>query len=134
VSRGPKCPWLVPTPKGVPECELTTWVVCFDADSCLIYSLIPGLPTRPSTPFLELEAGSVPPSLNFPQLDFVKPSSGFHPVTWERVIVKFQPQTFIKSIERLLTHITLDGEIVVQNLMKKMKGIRLSKIFANISF
>jgi hypothetical protein len=37
VSRGPKCPWLVPTPKGVPECELTTWVVCFDADSSLIY-------------------------------------------------------------------------------------------------
>jgi len=37
VSRGPKCPWLVPTPKGVPECELTTWVVCFDANSCLIY-------------------------------------------------------------------------------------------------
>jgi len=36
VSRGPKCPWLIPTPKGVPECELTTWVVCFDADSCLI--------------------------------------------------------------------------------------------------
>jgi hypothetical protein len=28
----------------------------------------------------------VPPSLNFPQLDFVKPSSGFHPVTWERVM------------------------------------------------
>jgi hypothetical protein len=24
VSCGPKCPWLVPTPKGVPECELTT--------------------------------------------------------------------------------------------------------------
>jgi len=37
VSCGPKCPWLVPTSKGVPECELTTWVVCFDADSCLIY-------------------------------------------------------------------------------------------------
>jgi hypothetical protein len=36
-SCGPKCPWLVPTPKGVSECELTTWVVCFDADSCLIY-------------------------------------------------------------------------------------------------
>jgi hypothetical protein len=32
-----------------------------------------------------LEAGSVPPSLNFSQLDFVKPSSGFHLVTWERV-------------------------------------------------
>ncbi len=27
----------------------------------------------------------MPPSLNFPQLDFVKPSSGFHLVTWERV-------------------------------------------------
>jgi len=37
VSRGPKCPCLVPTPKGVPECELTTWVVCFDADSSSIY-------------------------------------------------------------------------------------------------
>ncbi len=37
VSRGPKCPWLVQTPKGVPECELSTWVVCFDADSSLIY-------------------------------------------------------------------------------------------------
>ncbi len=30
-------PWLVPTPKGVSECELTTWVVCFDVDSSLIY-------------------------------------------------------------------------------------------------
>jgi hypothetical protein len=37
VSCGPKCLWLVPTPKGVPECELTTWVVCFDANSSLIY-------------------------------------------------------------------------------------------------
>jgi hypothetical protein len=36
-----------------------------------------------------LEAGSVPPSLNFPQLNFVKPSSGFHPVTWERVKMVF---------------------------------------------
>jgi hypothetical protein len=42
-------------------------------------------------PFLELEPGSVPPSLNFPQLDFVEPSSGFHPVTWERVNQIIQP-------------------------------------------
>jgi hypothetical protein len=35
-SYGLKCPWLVPTLKGVPECELTTWVVCFCADSSLI--------------------------------------------------------------------------------------------------
>jgi hypothetical protein len=35
-SCGSKCPWLVPTPKGVLERELTTWVVCFDADSSLI--------------------------------------------------------------------------------------------------
>ncbi len=32
----------------------------------------------------------MPPSLNFPQLDLVKPSSGFHPVTWERVKTKAQ--------------------------------------------
>ncbi len=31
----------------------------------------------------------MPPSLNFPQLDFVEPSSGFHPVTWERVTITF---------------------------------------------
>jgi len=31
----------------------------------------------------------VPLSLNFPQLDFVKPLSGFHPVTWERVTEAF---------------------------------------------
>ncbi len=28
-SCGSKCPWLVPTQKVVPECELTTQVVCF---------------------------------------------------------------------------------------------------------
>jgi len=36
VSRGPKCPWLVPTPKGVPELWTNHFVVCFDADSSLI--------------------------------------------------------------------------------------------------
>ncbi len=35
-SYGPKCPWFVPTPKGVPECGLTTRVVYFCADSSLI--------------------------------------------------------------------------------------------------
>jgi len=35
-SCGPKCPWLVPTPKGVPESDLTTWVVWLCADSSLI--------------------------------------------------------------------------------------------------
>jgi hypothetical protein len=37
VSCGPKCPWLVPTPKGVPECELTTLWFVLDIDSSLIY-------------------------------------------------------------------------------------------------
>jgi hypothetical protein len=37
VSCGPKRPWLVPTPKGVPECELTTLWFVLDADSSLIY-------------------------------------------------------------------------------------------------
>jgi len=36
-SCGPKCPWLVPTPKGVPECELTLVWLVLDADSSLIY-------------------------------------------------------------------------------------------------
>jgi len=37
VSCGPKCPWLVPTPKGVPKCELTTLWFVSDAESSLIY-------------------------------------------------------------------------------------------------
>jgi len=36
-SCGPKCPWLVPTPKGVLEFELTTLWFVLDADSSLIY-------------------------------------------------------------------------------------------------
>jgi hypothetical protein len=31
-----KCPWLVPTPKGGPECELTLLWLVLDADSSLI--------------------------------------------------------------------------------------------------
>jgi hypothetical protein len=31
-----KCPWLVPTPKSVPECELTLLWLVLDADSSLI--------------------------------------------------------------------------------------------------
>jgi len=31
-----KCPWLVPTPNGVPECELTFLWLVFDVDSSLI--------------------------------------------------------------------------------------------------
>jgi hypothetical protein len=31
-----KCPWLVSTPKGVPECELTLLWLVLDADSSLI--------------------------------------------------------------------------------------------------
>jgi hypothetical protein len=53
---------------------------------CVSWPKVPvACPNSTLYPFLELKAGSVPPSLNFPQLDFVKPSSGFHPVTWERV-------------------------------------------------
>jgi hypothetical protein len=37
VSCGPKCPWLVPTPKGVPECKLTILWFVLDAESSLIY-------------------------------------------------------------------------------------------------
>ncbi len=55
LSNESKCPWLVPTPKGVPECELTLLWLVLDADSGEIIivplpSLIPGLLARPSHP------------------------------------------------------------------------------------
>jgi hypothetical protein len=55
-SYASKCPWLVPTPKGVSECELTLLWLVLDADSNEIIfvplpSLIPGLLACPSTPF-----------------------------------------------------------------------------------
>jgi hypothetical protein len=55
-SSESKCLWLVPTPKGVPECELTLLWLVLDADLNEIVlvpllSLIPGLLARPSTPF-----------------------------------------------------------------------------------
>jgi hypothetical protein len=48
-----------------------------------------------------LEAGSVLPSLNFPQLDFVKPSSGFHPVTWEHVIIPSRDDVEVIMIKKV---------------------------------
>jgi len=36
-SSSPSCPWFVPTPKGVPECELTFLWLVLDANSCLIF-------------------------------------------------------------------------------------------------
>jgi hypothetical protein len=72
-----KCPWLVPTPKGVPECELTlSWLV-LDADSCEITfvplpSVIPRLLARPLYPLLVLEVSSP----NFLQFNILRPSSG----------------------------------------------------------
>jgi hypothetical protein len=51
-----KCPWLVSTPKGVPECELTFLWLVLDANLSEIIlvplrNLIPRLLARPSTPF-----------------------------------------------------------------------------------
>jgi hypothetical protein len=55
-SSESKCPRLVPTPKGVLECELTLLWLVLDVDSNEIIlvpllSLIPGLLARRSTPF-----------------------------------------------------------------------------------
>jgi len=51
-----KCLWLVPTPKGVHECELTLLWLVLDVDSSEIIrvprrNLISGLLACPSTPF-----------------------------------------------------------------------------------
>ncbi len=55
-SSESKCLWLVPTPKGVPESELTLLWLVLDADLSeiilvLLPSLIPGLLARPPNPF-----------------------------------------------------------------------------------
>jgi hypothetical protein len=54
-SSESKCPWFVPTPKGVPECELTLLWLVLDAGSCkniivLFPNLISGLLALPSHP------------------------------------------------------------------------------------
>jgi hypothetical protein len=54
-SSESKCPWLVPTPEGVPECELTLLWLVLDADLGEIIivplpNLILGLLARPSYP------------------------------------------------------------------------------------
>jgi hypothetical protein len=62
-SSESKCPWLVPTPKGVPECELTLLWLVLDADlSELILVPLPSLILRllahPSTPFYCWKSGA----------------------------------------------------------------------------
>jgi hypothetical protein len=80
---------LSPHPRVSRKCELTTlWFVLMQIQTWSTKPSSYSNPWAPNStlyPFLELEAGSVPPSLNFSQLDFVEPSSGFHPVTWERI-------------------------------------------------
>jgi hypothetical protein len=76
-----KCLWLVPTPKGVPECELTLLCLVLDADSSEIIlvplpSLISGLLARPSTPFLMLEVGSSPRVPTFRNSTYLDPQVG----------------------------------------------------------
>jgi hypothetical protein len=61
-SSESKCMWFVPTPKGVPECELTLLWLVLDADLSEITlvplpSIIPGLLAHPSTPFLCWKSG-----------------------------------------------------------------------------
>ncbi len=50
----------------------------------------------------------MPTSLNFSQFDFVEPSSGFHHVTWERVIyneeLKQQKQPIGGAYSRMMIY------------------------------
>ncbi len=90
-SSESKCPWLVPTPKGVPECELTLLWLVLDADSSEIIlvplpSLIPGLLARPSTPFQCWKLGAALKS----QLSAIQCTWTLKWVqqgTWERVTI-----------------------------------------------
>jgi hypothetical protein len=38
-SSESKCPWFVPTPKGVPKCELTLLWLVLDVDACEIITV-----------------------------------------------------------------------------------------------
>ncbi len=49
----------------------------------------------------------MPLSLNFPQLDFVKPSSGFHPVTWERVNCEVEIELKQKHMDKFSKKINI---------------------------
>ncbi len=75
-----KCPWLVATPKGVLECELTLLWLVLDANSSEII-LVP-LPSLSwdfqHAPLPTFSAGSRerPSSPNFPQFNIFRPSSG----------------------------------------------------------
>ncbi len=80
-SSESKCLWLVPTPKGVLECELTLLWLVLDADSCEIIivplpSLILGLLARPSYPPLVLEVGSGPQVPTFCNSAYLDPQVG----------------------------------------------------------
>ncbi len=71
----------------------------------------------------------MPPSLNFLQLDFVKPLSGFHPVTWERVSVcvcvcvdvvqKFVDQGFF--VQELFSSIQVEDFTTHVNVIQELK-------------
>ncbi len=76
-----KCPWLVPTPKGVLECELTFLWLVLDADLCEIIivplpSLISGLLACPSYPPLVLEVESGPQVPTFRNSTYLDPQVG----------------------------------------------------------
>jgi len=80
-SSESKCPWLIPTPKGVPECELTLLWLVLDANSSEIIlvplpNLILGLLTCPSTPPLVLEVESGPRVPTFRNSTYLNPQMG----------------------------------------------------------
>ncbi len=75
-----KCLWLVPTPKGVPKCELTLLWLVLDADSSEIIlvpllSLISGILAHPST-LLVLEVGNGPQVPTFHNSTYLDPQVG----------------------------------------------------------
>ncbi len=69
----------------------------------------------------------MPPSLNFPQLDFVKPSSGFHPVTWERVKIT----TFIDLSLEYSHKFNFYGKIKCSSLVDLISDILVIGIVIN---
>jgi hypothetical protein len=69
------------------------------------------------------------PSLNFPQFDFVKPSNGFHPVTWERVIS--EGRTLVEAKKRFFWH---DRTKSLRMVVRQCQRCQLAKSLRNIRF
>jgi hypothetical protein len=75
-----KCLWLVPTPKGVPECELNLLWLVLDSDSCEIiivsFLSLPGTSSTPLSPPFSAGSRERPQVPTFHNSTYLDPQVG----------------------------------------------------------